>query len=184
MNLSVNPTMAELDLDAAVVVALGANLSGVWGSPVQALDQALHCMKTLGLSVVARSSWWRSAAWPDPSQPDYVNAVALVDTTLDATGVLAALHRIEQAFGRERGERNAARVLDLDLIAHGRTVMSTSTLTLPHPRAARRLFVMGPLAEIAPDWRLPVGHVTVRMLAAQASVGRDAAPLARTGAGG
>ncbi len=165
-----------LDLDAAVVVALGANLPGAWASPVEALDQALHRMQAVGLRVVARSSWWRSAAWPDPSEPDYINAVALVDTALDPSGVLAVLHGVEQAFGRDRGARNAARVLDLDLIAHGRTVTRTPALVLPHPRAAERLFVMGPRAEIAPGWRLPPAGRTARELAEAATVGLDAAP--------
>lgn len=173
-----------LDLDAAVVVALGANLPGAWASPVEALDQALHSLEGAGLRVIARSSWWRSAAWPDPAQPDYINAVALVETGLDPAAVLAALHVIERAFGRERGGRNAARVLDLDLIAHGRTVVDTPAVVLPHPRAAERLFVMGPLAEIAPDWRMPPGGPAAKALASVATVGVDAAPLARSGLGG
>lgn len=177
--MSVLPRIAPptLDLDAAVVVAMGANLAGMWGSPAEALAQALLRMQAAGLTAVARSSFWRSAAWPDPSQPDYINAVALVDTTLDPAETLTALHGIERAFGRERGAPNAARTLDLDLVAHGDTLMDTPSLTLPHPRAAERLFVMGPLAEIAPMWRLPPRGSSARTLAQAATVGRDAAPV-------
>ena len=83
---------------------------------------------------------------------------------------------LENQFGRERSVRNAPRTLDLDLIAHGRIVSQAPELTLPHPRAHERLFVMGPLAEIAPDWRHPVLGASAAELAAWASVGRDARP--------
>jgi 2-amino-4-hydroxy-6-hydroxymethyldihydropteridine diphosphokinase len=91
--------------------------------------------------------------------------------------MLAALHAIERAFGRARGEVNAPRTLDLDLIAHGRRVLDGQGLVLPHPRAHERRFVMGPLAEITPGWRHPVYGGTAKMMAAGATVGRDAAPI-------
>jgi len=166
-----------MDLDESVVVAMGGNLA-FQGQPVQAVMQAaLERLAEAGLAPIARSGWWRSAAWPDPSEPPYLNAVALVDTALDPREVMAALQRVETAFGRERGRPNAARTLDLDLIAHGRRVIDEPGLTVPHPRAAERRFVMGPLAEIAPDWRHPVLGETAKELAARAPVGADARPL-------
>jgi 2-amino-4-hydroxy-6-hydroxymethyldihydropteridine diphosphokinase len=157
-------------LDEAVIVALGSNLKGSYGSVQVLLEAALKTLRTEGLKPVRRSSWWRSAAWPNPIHPDYLNGVVIVETEAPPRAVLAALRRIELAFGRRRDIVNAPRTLDLDLIAHGRTVMADPDLTLPHPRAAERLFVMGPLAEIAPAW----GHPA---LAAKASVGRDALPI-------
>jgi 2-amino-4-hydroxy-6-hydroxymethyldihydropteridine diphosphokinase len=159
-----------------VVVALGGNLGGEQGDSLAMLEAALARFEAAGLRVLARSSWWRSRAWPDPAQPDYLNGVAIVDTTLSPTQALDALHRIEAELGRTRSERNAPRAVDLDLIAHGRTVLD-GALQLPHPRAADRLFVMGPLAEIAPDWVHPVSGRTARDLAAAATVGADATPL-------
>jgi len=129
--------------------------------------------------VLRRSGWWRSAAWPDPTEPPYLNGVVLVETPLGPREVLMAALTIEQAFGRARGAPNAPRTLDLDLIAHGRQAVDETGLTLPHPRAHERRFVMGPLAEIAPDWVHPVLGRTAAELAARASVGADAQPIAR-----
>ena len=159
-----------------MVVALGCSLPGSYPSREALLDAALEALEPEGLAVMERSSWWTSAAWPDPAAPAYLNGVALVETGLSAEAVLAALHRIEICFGRVRAEPNAPRTLDLDLIAHGRAVLD-GAVVVPHPRAHERLFVMGPLAQIAPDWRHPVSGRTARDLAASASVGTDATPL-------
>lgn len=165
----------------AAVVALGGNVGGVWGSSADIVEQALGRLPEIGLQILRRSSLWRSAAWPDPAEPDYINAVALVEPTRGPERTLAALHGLEQAFGRVRSRPNAPRTLDLDLIAWGRAVIVDGGLRLPHPRAAERYFVMGPLAEIAPGWRHPVSGRTARDLAASAAVGRDAVPLAAAG---
>lgn len=160
----------------AVVIALGSSLGGRFGSSAAVVSAAVGALAEAGFAILARSTLWRSASWPDPAQPDYINALVVVETPLGPEPVLARLHAIEAAFGRVRGEANAPRVLDLDLVAHGRTVREGPGLVLPHPRAAERLFVMGPLAEVAPDWRHPVSGRTASDLAAAATVGRDARP--------
>ncbi|PHY20481.1 2-amino-4-hydroxy-6-hydroxymethyldihydropteridine diphosphokinase [Caulobacter sp. BP25] len=167
--------VAENDLDEAVIVALGCNLPGAYTSREALLEAALIALPREGLEVAARSSWWRSAAWPDPQGPEYLNGVTLVRTALSPAEVLAALHRIEARFGRARGETNAARTLDLDLVAHGRNVLD-GAIVVPHPRAHERLFVMGPLAEVAPAWTHPLSGELASSLAAMAVVGRDARP--------
>jgi 2-amino-4-hydroxy-6-hydroxymethyldihydropteridine diphosphokinase len=169
---------AEIDCNEAVVVALGSNLGLEGRSSINILQEALAQFGPAGLRVQCRSSWWRSAAWPDPTEPPYINGVALVETDLRPQHVLDALHGIEASFGRVRERANASRVLDLDLIAYGRAVLSAPGLTLPHPRAAERRFVMGPLAQIAPAWRHPVLSASAETLARRATVGRDAAPMA------
>jgi 2-amino-4-hydroxy-6-hydroxymethyldihydropteridine diphosphokinase len=168
---------SPIDPDAAVVVALGSNLAFEGAPPEKILEAALACFPEEGLELVKRSGWWRSAAWPDPSGPAFLNAVALVRTELEPRAVLDALLRLERRFGRDRSLANAPRTLDLDLIAHGRTVMHEDGLTLPHPRAAERRFVMGPLAEIAPEWRHPGRGGTAERLLAMTSVGLDARPV-------
>ena len=162
--------------DQAIVVALGSNLSGDYGTTLALMEAALAALGPAGLPVRAHSRWWRSAAWPDPSDPPYLNGVALVDTRLDLHKTLAVLHDIEGRFGRLRHIPNAPRTLDLDLVAYGRAVVEEDGVAVPHPRAAERLFVMGPLAEIAPDWVHPVLGLTAAELAGRATVGVDAKP--------
>ena len=166
----------DLDLNAAVIVALGCNDKGAWSSCREALEAALARFRSEGIDVVARSSWWASQAWPDPNDPPFLNGVAIVKTAHDPHALMATLGRIEEAFGRRRTTANAPRTLDLDLIAYGREEGDCDGLILPHPRAADRLFVMGPLAQIAPEWPHPTGG-TATVLAQAATVGRDARPI-------
>ncbi|MFD1189971.1 2-amino-4-hydroxy-6-hydroxymethyldihydropteridine diphosphokinase [Phenylobacterium conjunctum] len=163
--------------DGLVVIALGGNLPGDFGSSEALLEAALARFAQAGLPVVSRSSWWRSAAWPEPDENEYRNGVALVEARLPPSDTLRTLLALEAEFGRARAQKNAARTLDLDLIAYGRILMETPNLVLPHPRAHERLFVMGPLAEIAPEWRHPRLGTTAAVLAGAATVGLDARPI-------
>ena len=161
----------------AIILALGGNLAGDYPSLEALLEAALSAFLHADIRVVRRSGWWRSAAWPDPGAPAYLNGVALVETPLSPRALLERMLDVEAAFGRERTVLNAPRTLDLDLIAYGRQVIDEPGLDVPHPRAHGRRFVMGPLAEIAPDWVHPVLGVTAAELAAKATVGRDAEPM-------
>ena len=144
-----------------MVVALGSNLAGAHGVCEALLEAALATFPAHGLTVTARSGWWRSAAWPDPAEPPYRNGVALVETALTPAETLQALHALERAFGRERHEVNAARTLDLDLILLGDDIVVDEGLEVPHPRFRDRFFVLGPLAEIAADMVDPVSKLRV-----------------------
>jgi len=157
------------------IVALGSNLCGEYESSLALLEAAVSRLPAAGFRVVKVSNWWRSSAWPNPADPDYLNGVALVETALAPRAALDGLLGLEAQFGRCRGEANAPRTLDLDLIALGRRVMHDGELILPHPRAHERRFVMGPLAEIAPAWIHPVLGQTAQALQASAPIGRDAA---------
>ena len=133
-------------------VALGANLE----DPAAQVRAALEALAALpGVRLVRASSLYRTAPVGVSGQPDYINAVAEVSTDLPPGELLAALFRIEERFGRERHYRYAPRTLDLDLLLHDDLVLHTQELTLPHPRLHLRAFVLVPLAEIAPDLRLP-----------------------------
>ncbi|EGJ09743.1 2-amino-4-hydroxy-6-hydroxymethyldihydropteridine pyrophosphokinase, partial [Rubrivivax benzoatilyticus JA2 = ATCC BAA-35] len=120
-----------------------------------------------GTRLVRRSSLWRSAP-VDAAGPDFHNAVAELDTTLAPAGLLAALHAIEAAHGRERPYRNAPRTLDLDLLFYGDEVIDTASLVVPHPRAHLRAFVLRPLLELEPGFEHPRLGPLVRWSAAAA----------------
>jgi 2-amino-4-hydroxy-6-hydroxymethyldihydropteridine diphosphokinase len=128
-------------------IGLGANL----GEAQQALQDALQALaRTTGIEQVVASDLYRTAPM-DATGPDFVNAVAQVHTRLHAMDLLAVLHQIEQAAGRERPYRNAPRTLDLDLLLYGSGHIDSPTLTVPHPRMGERAFVLVPLASLAPD---------------------------------
>ncbi|MCL2523365.1 MAG: 2-amino-4-hydroxy-6-hydroxymethyldihydropteridine diphosphokinase [Betaproteobacteria bacterium] len=133
-------------------VALGANL----GDPASTLRAAFGVLANLPASRVLRcSSLYRTAPVGLASQPDFINAVALLETTLAPAQLLAELLAIEARFGRRRGEKNGPRSLDLDLLLYDDCQLDLPGLILPHPRLHLRAFVLRPLAEIAPDLRLP-----------------------------
>ncbi|MEV8359517.1 MULTISPECIES: 2-amino-4-hydroxy-6-hydroxymethyldihydropteridine diphosphokinase [unclassified Microbacterium] len=145
---------AHADAAPAVdaVVALGANL----GDRRETLAAAAAALGHLPLvSAVRMSEPMESVAvtldGPDPDAPGYLNAVAIVTTRLAPTVLLSYLHAIEDQHGRVRRERWGDRTLDLDLIAYGDLICDTPTLTLPHPRAAERDFVLAPWLSIDPD---------------------------------
>lgn len=151
-----------------IVIALGANLPSPAGPPADTLRAALAALENAGVHVRGASKFFVSAAWPDPRDPAFINAVASVETTFAPDALLAILHKIEKDFGRRRGERNAPRTLDLDLLDYNGLV-EEGPPQLPHPRMAERGFVLIPLADIAPDWRHPVSGRTVRSLIAELS---------------
>jgi 2-amino-4-hydroxy-6-hydroxymethyldihydropteridine diphosphokinase len=163
-----------ISLDDIGIVALGSNLRGEYESSLALLEAVVARLPMAGFGVIKISNWWRSSAWPNPADPEYLNGVALVETALAPREALNALLNLEAEFGRRRGLVNAPRTLDLDLIAMGRRVMDEEGLILPHPRAHERLFVMGPLAELAPTWIHPVLGRTAEHLQALAPIGREA----------
>ncbi len=150
------------------LIGLGANLGDALGT----LRAALAELQRLpGCRLLRVSSCYRSAP-VDASGPDYCNAVALISSALPAHELLAALQGIELAHGRVRppGQRHAPRTLDLDLLWVDGVRLEEPQLTLPHPRMHLRAFVLAPLAEIAPHWRLDDGEpaaAAARRLSAQ-----------------
>lgn len=133
-------------------VALGANLD----DPEATVRAAIDALATLPQArLVARSSLYRTAPVGLAGQPDFINAVVALDCTLDPDALLNTLFAIERRFGRIRAEKNGPRTLDLDLLLYDDLVRDTAHLHLPHPRLHLRAFVVAPLAEIAPQCRIP-----------------------------
>lgn len=159
-----------------VLIALGGNLPTEHGPPRRTLEAALREMDEQGIRVVAVSRFYRTPPVSPHEQPDFVNAVALVETDIGAAALLAALHDIERHFGRERRLRWFERTLDLDLLDYRGEVVEAEgargadagtgplPLALPHPGIAERGFVLVPLKDVAPGWRHPVTGKTVDAL--------------------
>ena len=141
-------------------IALGSNLA----DPVAQLGAAVDELSRLPhTALVACSSLWRSAPVGYLDQPDFVNAVAAVDTSLEPEALLAHLLDIERRHGRVREFQNAPRTLDLDIALYGDQRIDSPTLSVPHPRMHERAFVLLPLNELAPDTVIP-GHGALRDL--------------------
>ena len=154
---------STIDADASVpaYIGLGANL----GDARATLSAALTALGRLPETTLrATSSTYRSAPI-ESSGPDYLNAVARLDTRLSPLALLVELQRIEHEHGRERPYRNAPRTLDLDLLLYGDQRIDLPGLTVPHPWLHERAFVLRPLAELAPELVVP-GHGAVGTLLA------------------
>ncbi len=132
-------------------IGIGANLGDARANVEDALTRLAALPAT---RVTARSSLWKTAPI-DSSGDDYINAVARIDTAMQAGALLDALRGIELAHGRERPYRNAPRTLDLDILLYDGQRIDTPALTVPHPRMHQRAFVLAPLAEIASDAVIP-----------------------------
>ena len=165
-------TASPTEAGATVFIGLGANLGDARATVRDALSQ----LRSLALGGSVRTSALYGSTPVDSSGPDYVNAVACLRTALAPHALLDALQAIEQRFGRERPYRNAPRTLDLDVLLFGvqgdagGVSLHDERLTLPHPRAAERGFVLVPLAELWPTGVIPGAGPVVDLLAA---VGRD-----------
>ncbi len=137
-----------------ILIALGANLPSQAGLPAITLSRALGSLAQRGIRVRKVSPYYETPAWPDPSDPSFVNAVAAIVTPLGPADLMNVLHEVETEFGRSRTASNAPRTLDLDLLDYEGRV-DAGPPVLPHPRLADRAFVLVPLADVAPDWHHP-----------------------------
>lgn len=136
-------------------VALGSNLN----DPERQLHMAIDALSQLPQSrLIVVSSFYQTAPVGFIQQPDFINAVACIETTLAPSELFEYLQNIENAQGRQRHQKNGPRTLDLDLLLYGMEVMNTPDLIIPHPRMHERAFVLVPLLEIAPEIVLPDGQ--------------------------
>jgi len=155
-----------------ILIALGSNLPSTAGGPRETLRAALDAFALQGIAVSAVSPFYETPAWPDPGDPRYVNAVALVATSLTPRELMERLQMIETSLGRERSARNAPRTLDLDVVDYDGRVEKGPPI-LPHPRMQSRAFVLLPLFDIAPNWRHPVSGESAAELIAKLPGGTE-----------
>jgi 2-amino-4-hydroxy-6-hydroxymethyldihydropteridine diphosphokinase len=150
-----------------ILVGIGSNLAGTgYESPLQTAAAAIDELPKIGIDVLRRSQWYLSEPVPVSDQPWFVNGVIAANTEFGPEPLLERLLDLETRFGRVRGERNAARTLDLDLLDYDGRLCATQRMVLPHPRLHERRFVLAPLSEIAPQWRHPrLDHTAAELLA-------------------
>ena len=153
-----------------ILIGIGGNLeSARFGPPHDTLAAALESLKTKRIRILTRSGWYHTEPVPRSDQPWFVNAVVSLATELGAEDLLLVLQATERQFGRVRGEPNASRTLDLDILDYRGEVIDTTSLVLPHPRLHERRFVLMPIAEIAPRWRHAILGLTAGQLLARLS---------------
>ena len=150
---------------AIAYIALGSNLDSEYGNRTQTLCAACDRLGRLG-RMVMRSSLYETEPVGFLEQGPFLNAVVALETELEPLPLLRSLLAIERELGRDRshGVAKGPRTLDLDLLVMGDSVMAEDELTLPHPALAERRFVLAPLAEVAPQLRLPTGRQTIAEL--------------------
>ncbi|MEX1199960.1 MAG: 2-amino-4-hydroxy-6-hydroxymethyldihydropteridine diphosphokinase [Methylophaga sp.] len=144
-------------------IGLGSNLE----APAEQIKTALTDLQSLpATQLLKTSSLYASPPMGPQDQPDYINAVALLDTTLSAHDLLNALQAIEQQHGRQRKRHWGERTLDLDILLYGQQMIEDERLSVPHPGLTQRAFVIYPLLEIAGDINIP-GHSNLQAIALQ-----------------
>lgn len=168
-----------------ILIGIGSNLpSRRHGTSLATCEAALAAIGDHGVKVVRRSRWYRCSPLPVSNQPWFVNGVAEVETELTPVGLMEVLLGIEGEFGRSRSQRNAARILDLDILAYGGRVLGAAkvdgppaALTVPHPRMEERAFVLLPLAELNSCWVHPISGLGIGELIAALPPGQTAEPM-------
>ena len=157
-----------------ILIGIGANLSpDGYKTPREGCEAAIARLAEFGIEVTAVSPWYETAPVPISDQPWFNNAVIRARTALAAPDALAALHQTEARFGRVRTVRNAARVLDLDLLDYAGQLFDDGGMTIPHPRLHERAFVLLPLRDVMPDYRHPQSGRTIDDLIAALPAGQQ-----------
>jgi 2-amino-4-hydroxy-6-hydroxymethyldihydropteridine diphosphokinase len=147
-----------------ILIALGSNMPGPWGTPKQAVERALRELDLDGITLMQASRLMVTAPYGKPNQPDFINAIACVQSHLPPMALLKKLHALEKRAGRRRALRWGPRTLDLDIIDYNGHILNSAKLKLPHPGIADRIFVLKPIAEMKLRWRHPVLRMSALQL--------------------
>ena len=151
-----------------IYLAFGSNLKSEFGCSTFVINKAYGELEKFGIRILSKSSFYKSKAYPNPKDPEFVNSVILADSQIHVTKLLNIILKIEKKFGRVRSLKNAPRTIDIDIIDfHSKNISILNknvNLTIPHNSLESRLFVLEPLAEINPYWKNPKTGVILPFL--------------------
>ena len=160
-----------------IYLAFGSNLKSKFGCSRFVINKAYEELKKFGIQIVSKSSFYKSKAYPNPKDPEFVNSVILVNSEIHVTKLLNIILKIEKKFGRLRSLKNAPRTIDIDIIDfHSKNISILNkniNLTIPHNSLESRLFVLKPLAEINPYWKNPRTGVIIPFLIKKIKCNKD-----------
>ena len=160
-----------------IYLAFGSNLKSKFGCSRFVINKAYEELKKFGIQIVSKSSFYKSKAYPNPKDPEFVNSVILVNSEIHVTKLLNIILKIEKKFGRLRSLKNAPRTIDIDIIDfHSKNISilnKSVNLTIPHDSLESRLFVLRPLAEINPYWKNPRTGVIIPFLIKKIKCNKD-----------
>ena len=142
-----------------IYLAFGSNLKSKFGCSTFVINKAYRELEKSGIRILSKSSFYKSKAYPNPKDPEFVNSVILANSEIHVTKLLNIILKIEKKFGRVRSQKNAPRTIDIDIIDFRSKNISISNknvnLTIPHNSLENRLFVLVPMSEISPYWKNP-----------------------------
>ena len=143
-----------------IYLLLGSNM----GKSLRQMQQASKYIANHIGKIKRRSGMYQTAAWGKTDQPDFLNQVLIVETGLSASDTMQTILAIEKKMGRERTEKNAPRIIDIDILFYNKDIISRPHLIIPHPRIPDRQFVLNPLNELSPNLKHPVLNKTIHQL--------------------
>ena len=161
----------------SVYLSFGSNLSSKFGSPVDNIKQAYLELLKYGFKIKKKSSFYKSVAYPNANDPEFINSVAHIICHLEVEQLLKIILKIEKKFGRIRNKKNEPRILDVDIIDFNTKKLSIKNgnlnLKIPHEHLERRLFVLHPLKEINPNWHSPINGKKISLIIAKNKINKD-----------
>lgn len=161
----------------SVYLSFGSNLSSKFGSPADNIKQAYLELLKYGFKIKKKSSFYKSVAYPNANDPEFINSVASITCHLEVEQLLKIILKIEKKFGRIRNKKNEPRILDIDIIDFNSKKLSIKNgnlnLKIPHEHLERRLFVLHPLKEINPNWQSPINGKKISLIIAKNKINKD-----------
>jgi len=150
-----------------ILIALGSNVSSLWGPPRSTLERTIGSLDSGGCRLIKASSLFETAPFGKTDQPNFVNAVVRIACEMTPEALLEQLQRLERLAGRVHSEKWGPRPLDLDIIDFDGLIRQEPPPVLPHPGIPQRPFVLAPIAEVAPRWRHPILRKTAAQMLEQ-----------------